>query len=292
MRRTLYLAVTVVAWLAALLLLVSALIGVVQLAGGQISRSSGGVGGEIAAVVLLTLGVLVLGRLGLAAEHRFRGVPGGRHGQREGGTSPLDLRPNADSVDAFGRPMAPAAAVAPSAAAARSGRAARRVSGHRARHPIGSAIAVALAIGGLAVLPVEAIVGISAHLRSQETQHHGVRVPVFVGRVTNTQHCGRGGCYYTFAASAELARPFHGHSTTTLHGQGTLRRGVGVAIALLDPNEPAYAELPGDPLADATDWAVPLGLIGLIAGTVTFSVAHSRRRRTRRRALGHTAGQR
>jgi hypothetical protein len=36
MRRTLYLAVTVVAWLAALLLLVSALIGVVALARGPI----------------------------------------------------------------------------------------------------------------------------------------------------------------------------------------------------------------------------------------------------------------
>lgn len=131
--------------------------------------------------------------------------------------------------------------------------------------------------------------------RSSYTQGHGVQTGAIVDSVDNTQYCGRYGCNYTSKILVSLASPVDGVTNTTVHydDYSNLSDGQQVSVRV-DPNQPDYAELPGDPFTRSYSWTVFVGLallfgwltvLDLIA--ITRQLAHRRDHRAGRLAPQH-----
>ncbi len=178
-------------------------------------------------------------------------------------------QPVALSLDA-GTPVrvsaAPAAAAGaappvatPSPAPARPRSPAVRRTGRRKRRDSpGALIFVIVLFGGLGVgFTVGFFVEMANANRSNYVQHHGVLVSGTVTNVDNMESCGRYSCSYTADIAVQLAEPFHGTTTTTVHYPDYSALNDGDQLQLLiDPQQPSYAEIPGDANTTAGSWIV------------------------------------
>jgi hypothetical protein len=114
--------------------------------------------------------------------------------------------------------------------------------------------------------------------RSSYVQHHGARVAAIVGSVANTQHCGRGGCYYTAAISVLMSREIKGRITTVVHYPGFSGLSAGELVTVLvDPRQPSYAELPGATFAGKWTWLFP-AVAAVVFGWLTVLQGRELRR--------------
>src|SRR3984885_9207526 len=108
--------------------------------------------------------------------------------------------------------------------------------------------------------------------RSAYTQAHGVRETATVVQVHNTaaESCsgGSGGCADTWSAvvSVRLPQPVGGQAETTVQVPHKVSyQPGGTVTALVDPQSPGYAELPGVPMTTQADvLAFTIGLIVII----------------------------
>ena len=149
-----------------------------------------------------------------------------------------------------------------------------------------------LLIGGIILLGFGigfAFVAIGAHAaasKSSYTQSNGTQDSATVDNVSNYSSTGRGGTTYWASIAATLGRPVDGQWTTVVNIPNNVNYHTGQAISILvDPADPSYSELPGQP--DATDSTTAGAAIGsavaLLAGIA--SVVNSFRMRARLRAL-------
>jgi hypothetical protein len=137
-------------------------------------------------------------------------------------------------------------------------------------------------------------VGNADAARSAYTQAHGVRETATVVQVHNTfaESCsgGPGGCGGTWSAVVlvRLPQPVGGQAATTVEVPYKVSYQPGDTVtALVDPESPGYAELPGVPMATRTDvrgFTIGLILIIIASATSVFFCARwwRRVRRTRR----------
>jgi hypothetical protein len=256
----------IVAWLGAILLIVS----VAEIIDGSAAKRSGGVGPAIFACVVLALLTGAAARIGLLAEHRFRGRPA--PGGLLDGLAQLILRrrPNAPGPGSF----AGTGALAAGASAHTPPLSTR----HR-HHPVSAVLGGLVVVGVLAWVPTQTVVNFVSWERSQSTQNHGIRATAIFLHVTNTKHCERGGCYFTAAAPARLIPPVRGQARTTVHGAGKFTGGAGSSVRILvDRRDLGYAEFAGDPLLVVADWAIFLGLWIFFWGVTGWIVLQTRHR--------------
>jgi hypothetical protein len=88
--------------------------------------------------------------------------------------------------------------------------------------------------------------------RSAYTQQHGVPEQAHVLSAVNDEHCGRSSCSYTAAISVTLGTPVGGAVTSTVHVNAFTDALPGEVLpVLVDPRQPDYAELPGQPFKGA-----------------------------------------
>lgn len=259
--RAVYLALTIAAWLAAMLCTLGTAAGVVNLTDGRDGRHDGGVGVGIAAVVLVAVLAAAAGWLGLVCEHRFRDTS----------ALPDQAVLHSSVVTAAEPPLR-----------------------HRDRHPIATGFLLLVLVGVTFGAPINFVSTFVSFERSQSTQHHGIRATVFIVAVDNTSTpCNYYSlsCSDTASARAQLFVPIHGRHRTTIHAAGKIAQGPDtVGHVLLDPYNLAYAEFPGDPLDDVGNlvtavyvWVI---LWGLVLGGFEENRAR-RRRRSRHRAQSH-----
>lgn len=146
-------------------------------------------------------------------------------------------------------------------------------------------LSVISAVGAL-IMFISTIRCYSDVQRSDLTQHHGIAVASRVLSVNNEFHnyAKGGGGYYTATAILALDPPIKGHSTTMAHFAGRLDINPGLGIAaLVDPNDPGYAELPGHPFKTTQNWVVFMVITLLFAGWFAY-VARTWRRMEARQA--------
>ena len=134
--------------------------------------------------------------------------------------------------------------------------------------------------------------------RSAYTQAHGVRETATVVQVHNTvaESCsgGAGGCGGTWSAVVlvRLPQPVGGQAETAVQVPYKVSYQPGDTVtALVDPQSPGHAELPGVPMdtkADVLAFTIVLILIIIASGTsVFFCVRWWRRARRMYLATGH-----
>ncbi len=145
--------------------------------------------------------------------------------------------------------------------------------GGRRRHvygPVGTGVFTALFAAGTIGLLVGAISSYSQGVRSGYVQDHGTRANAIVESVDNTQHCGRGGCYYTAAIQVTLSPPVDGARATVVHypGYSDLIANEPVTV-LVDPQQPGYAEFPGSRFVTSWEWTILL-VGAVVVGWLTF----------------------
>jgi hypothetical protein len=231
-------------------------LGFVLNAAGAYHSHSGRVGQGIAAVICLALLVPCV-RWTISVEHRLR-----RH-------HPI-VRHFEARHDNVQRP-----------------RARVLVRGRRRYGPVGLTVGTLL-FGALTIgFAVGAVVEHAHASRSAYVQHHGTFVVGTVASVVNTEHCSRGGCHYTAAVAVLLGRRVAGTGSTTVHypGFSSLVTGEPVQV-LVDPKQPAYAEIPGARFTSAANWIVLVilavieaGLAYLSARALVHVLAHRREHR-------------
>ena len=183
-----------------------------------------------AVLAVVCFGLLVLSsRWAIRIEHRLR-----RH------------QPVARAFEAA------SAASAPKTRPERPGRRPRRHYG-----PVTTGVITGLFAVGTIALVVGAISSYSQGARSGFVQAHGTRASATVQSVDNTEHCSRSGCSYTAAIAVTLSPPVDGAAATTVHypGYSDLIPNEQV-IVLVDPQQPGYAELPGDRFVTSWEWII------------------------------------
>lgn len=240
-KRWLYLVATVLLWLVALLLLVAAGEGVHALLSGH--HVNGGVGSEIFAIVILVLLAAMAGRVGLGAEHRFRGTHEAR----------------------------------------RAARSRRRIDHHRQLHPLSGIFVAVLAVALVAGGPIWAAFGYRAYERSQHTQHgiDATAVVLQVQNAEHCHRGGCYWTAALPARLAPAVRGRS--TTTIHFGNKLSDSVVGAPLPVrLNPSDLGYAEFPGRPLDTVANWIVPLALWAGLWLVILGSTALSERRKRRR----------
>jgi hypothetical protein len=135
-------------------------------------------------------------------------------------------------------------------------------------------------------LVLAAIVGFSDWQRTQETQHHGLTASGVVTKVVAVSHSsGRTGSYMSYNLDVRLSPPVRDHYATTVHTcDQSSPASVGQTVeVLVDPDDPGYAELPGQPVSIVWDGISPLLLLAAIG--VIFGWSYFRHHRATRLAL-------
>jgi hypothetical protein len=137
--------------------------------------------------------------------------------------------------------------------------------------------------------------------RSAYTQAHGVRETATVVQVHNTvvESCsgGAGDCGDTWSAVVlvRLPQPVGGQAETTVQVPYKVSYQPGDTVtALVDPQSPGHAELPGVPMttkADALAFTIGLILIIITSGTSVFFCVRWWRRARRARRMYLATGQ-
>lgn len=152
-----------------------------------------------------------------------------------------------------------------------------------------SALTATIIFGCLAgLMVVVAIGGFVDAARSDRVQHHGIPAPAFVTDVTSTYHSGSRGSpgYTTYNLVVHLSRPVDGHQQYTIDTpEESPPAADGVAVSILvDPSDPSYAELAGEPNNTvAGGWVGVFLAVLLAAGTVGEAV-HYRYLRAKQKA--------
>jgi hypothetical protein len=121
--------------------------------------------------------------------------------------------------------------------------------------------------------------------RSALVQQRGIATSGTVQSVDNTRQCSKWlTCSYTAAFPVRLSLPVHGASTTTVHYRGYAHLLAGEQVTVLvDPQQVAYAELPGSPFTRSSDWIGGLVAAIVFALAAVFAVLALRRHLIRRR---------
>jgi hypothetical protein len=125
---------------------------------------------------------------------------------------------------------------------------------------------------------------------SSYVQHDGMHRTGGILRVQNVEHQDTNdGPYYSSFITVSLAPPMDGHSTTVVHVPHGSSFVVGEGLEILvDPQQPGYAELPGQPFVQNRQWIVAgsfslaiavVGFLPMVLMTVRM-VARYRRRGT------------
>jgi hypothetical protein len=119
--------------------------------------------------------------------------------------------------------------------------------------------------------------------RTSYTQAHGVRRTARV--VSEDAGTGKSP---TSTATVRLDEPVDGHAVTTVHIQGAPAYSPGTPVTVVvDPRDPAYAELPGSPYSTSAQWEIALviGLAVILVIPFGIGVAYLAVLRTRRRMV-------
>jgi hypothetical protein len=133
----------------------------------------------------------------------------------------------------------------------------------------------------------------SAGAKSAYTQAHGAYSQATVVSVDNIQHQSRSNngstsTWYTADVTATLNTPVGGLSQTTVHVPHSVSLTAGQTVtAVVDPRDPGYAELPGQPNVGAKDWYFALGGAVLCAVLACYLGWRAIRTIRRRRRLGY-----
>ena len=221
--------------------------------GGSALAGNASAGGTQRGAILVPLGGILLIAL------LMRGVHHAEHGLRIHTT----VARSYTAADPFGAHDDPALPSGPSTASLPPGAGMFR----RTYSPGGfgsGSIGFGVVAAGLVVI---ALISHSHAQRSAFVQKHGISTNATVVAVNNTQYCSRHGCHWTASIPVSMAAPVDGVLTPIVHypGFSELRSGEQVAV-LVDPREPAYAELPGHPFTRAWAWIFALVLAAAAAG--------------------------
>ena len=136
-----------------------------------------------------------------------------------------------------------------------------------------------LAVGAAAFVAVLALHALTA--KSTYTQSHGVRETAVV--LNDHVNTGR---TTTSDIAVRLSAPVDGHGTTTVNVLGATGYAPGTSLtALVDPQDPGYAELPGRPYSTASQWEAPAVLGFVDVFSFPFVVIYLRRRLVRQGRL-------
>jgi hypothetical protein len=155
---------------------------------------------------------------------------------------------------------------------ATSGELPRIATRRRGRYsPLTLAIYLVVMIGVSIGLAVGAVFVHSDGRRSALVQHHGIPRVATVAGVQNHYHSSRGGGYYTADIYVSFAPPYRGRTQTFVHYPGRVQAPAGTQMqVLIDPTDPAYAELPGSPATKTWAWILMAIFAVLFAGLDLF----------------------
>jgi hypothetical protein len=144
--------------------------------------------------------------------------------------------------------------------------AARGIAPRRGRFYRHSPATQLLHIGFLTIFGIVAIVAAFATRadgqRSTYTQDHGVAEQATVEVVHVEQHSSRYSSWDTYDYTVSLPTPVAGVATATVDDPAEVQsyfQGQSINV-VVDPKEPRYAELPGNPNTSAGDWLYVLAL--------------------------------
>jgi hypothetical protein len=159
---------------------------------------------------------------------------------------------------------------------------------------VSAPIAVSLALlMYLGVVIGFAVYAVNLHAQaalSSYVQHDGVQRTGGIVRIQNIEHQDtRNGPWYSSLITVTLVPPIEGHSTTVVHDPhgSNLIAGEGLQI-LVDPQQPGYAELPGQPFGQNWQWiftgclSLAIALVGVLpqVSMIVHMVGRYRRRGT------------
>jgi uncharacterized membrane protein YhaH (DUF805 family) len=132
---------------------------------------------------------------------------------------------------------------------------------------------VTCAIVGVALLALTAgsfIAASSARTQADQSsyvQAHGLQRTALVLSVQNIQHQSRSSTWYTAQVTATLSPPVNGDLSTTVYvPNGVSYRSGNIIAVLVDPANPTYSELPGQPFVTSSEW------IGDVVAGVFFAI--------------------
>jgi hypothetical protein len=166
-----------------------------------------------------------------------------------------------------------------------------RRNGRRARYaPIMMSFALLMYLGAVIGFAAYAVNLHAQAALSSYVQHDGVHRTGGIVRVRNIEHQDtRGGPWYSSLITVTLAPPIDGHSSTVVHDPNGSNLIVGEGLEILvDPQQPGYAELPGEPFGQNWQWifagsfSLAIALVGVLpqVSTIVHMVGRYRRRGT------------
>lgn len=159
---------------------------------------------------------------------------------------------------------------------------------HHHRHgPVAVMVAAVIFTLVLAGVITGTVQSFGAWRLTSYVQAHGQLASATVVTVRNIKHSSRSRTWYTAVISARLRRPVHGVTATTVYDPdgASLLRGDPLTV-LVDPQQPGYSELPGEPYSSMADWLIGIVfcLIVLLITVVYWHEATVRFREHRRAA--------
>jgi hypothetical protein len=109
--------------------------------------------------------------------------------------------------------------------------------------------------------------------RSSYTQAHGVSETAVADSVQNiASHSSHGGTTYTNQITITVQQPEAGDGSATVYGQGMTPVQPGDTLTVLvDPKQPSYAEIPGQPYHTTSQW-IEFMLFTIVFGLVTAAL--------------------
>jgi hypothetical protein len=127
---------------------------------------------------------------------------------------------------------------------------------------------------GAALLVYFTVMAVQSHAdadRSFYVQRHGVPDVAITQQVQNIAHQGKT-TSYTFQITVALGHTSVGDGTAVVYGNGQTSAEPGMAVSVLvDPRQPDYAELPGNPYYSTGSWVAPVICAAFFVPYVIFS---------------------
>jgi hypothetical protein len=222
----------------------------------------------IGAAAAFAVGAVVLVRVAIRLEHRFRATG---PAARAGGTGSQAAGTGSQAAGSGSR-------AAPSVG--------RRVPGRHPRNsPVTRIAGIVIIIGAGVTLTAITFQLHSQAALSSYTQRHGLARDATVEVVRPVNHGTSHDSWTTYDYDVALAVPAGPASRTVAHdpARDFQRFSPGAKISVLvDPRQPGYAELPGIPVESSWWFAVPLTLtVIFLAPAVLITVEEIRHRRRR-----------
>lgn len=164
--------------------------------------------------------------------------------------------------------------------------------GRRTRRVIPAVLAVLAALGFSVLFVMVSTATVVFHSRADRSayvQARGLRENAVVDRVRTITAQAKSGPRDTAVLTVTVTSPArHGHQAVVYAPRGTSVKPGSAIIVLLDPVQPAYAELPGQPYVPSGQWMqgmLVLAVIGVLAvGAAVVAVAELQGRPIRLRA--------